>query len=358
MILFYLALWSTSNNPAKRFAAGQVAYVDRSSSVGTTVDEALDACAGWPVHVYEAEAAPEDDAAKEDEPAPRRGVTRVMITRVLSQEEVFGPRAAELEFFLSELPNYPWLAPVGAPDMARLAGLVKAHYWALAKVSPVECTALCLVHDWKRAPWQQVEALRPSASGYPAALHQFMDEQECRSRVVVRHVAEMAAYHMAYLPAWEAAWRIATADCVELKMGRDEESECARSELQQIRIEFLEAIRRRGRGAWETAEWLDGVIAPMGSLAGVPDDGLLPNGALRRLLTTSSSEELQTLWNEVSGAVRAVLNRSAEVAADFVTPSDKPNPSAPLFEIVRLGYWPLGEVAGKFLVFAPPSAAP
>ncbi len=357
MIPFHLALWSTLNNPAQRLVAGQIADVGRMSSVGATLDEALKACAGWPVHVYEAEAAPDDDTAQGDAVAPLALATRARIVRALSHEEVFGPRAAGLDIFLSELPSCTWLTPVGPPDMARLSELANEHYRALAEFAPVELAPLSLVSDWRQAHWQQRESILPSVSGYSDALELFLSEQKRRAKIAVRRVAQMSVYHATYLTAWEAAWRVASADRLQSKEVLNADVQLVRRRLEQVREEFLAAIEQRGKGAWETAAWLSGLQALSGGRPGAPNDGLPPDSLLRRVLATPSEELLQSVWIEVFGAANSVLNRAADVAADILNPPEKPNPTAPLYEMTRLGYWPLGEVGGRFLVFASPTPA-
>ncbi len=152
--------------------------VTRAVLLSRSVDSALVACAGWPVDVYEVKV---DSASPRDADESPVFATSFRILRLVSAEEMFGPRARELVTLLEELPGAPWLAPPRPPEEASLQQLVDTYYRSLAAYSPLDPAPLCFVQTWQHANALRLDLSSQRPTAYLSSLRS-VREAACGTR--------------------------------------------------------------------------------------------------------------------------------------------------------------------------------
>jgi hypothetical protein len=344
------------------YAPGQVLRVREDGFiVGTTLDNALWDCEGWPCAIYEVEME-QADLYPMGEILLKTLALRIL--RVVPPEDAFGPRGAEIVGFMDALGRFPWLAPPVLPDLTRVDALVSEHYALLGGYALVKPCPVRIVDDWRTACRADIEAAKSRTETYvriqrAIANHlsndEFLNRRNALGRVLVRR---------AYGRLWEAAWDRAYAAFLPTTMAKVPQGNAPAARREWAKIRRLVTDRRDADRRGATKAILQQFTPDLSDEDEDDDDDddcgeVVANGAamprdLRQIFPESGRTMVPIdAWNfSVTATTEAFRTIGLLLAAP-----ERPIPSKPLLELYRMGLWPVGETKKNFVVFVPPSAA-
>jgi hypothetical protein len=272
---------------------------------------------------------------------------RLRVVRTVPLEDAFGPCAKEVSAIHEELPRVPWLAPSALPEPVLVDDLVRRFYVGLAYYAPVVPRRARIVSRWKdfatRGAWPD------PAAGEEAALAAIGRQiRRVRGREVAQQVASRGPYGLAYAAIWGACWQRAAAAYVDDWVpGGAKDPELADGELYRA----LAAARARCSGVAGTMAQLF-LEAPA---TGKEHDRLMRY--IRDALQRRSGSAFEGVWREAWNAALDPVVVLRDLLYHLVLLPEEPNPWLPLFELYRLGLWPVGVLRGEYLIYAPALAA-
>jgi hypothetical protein len=337
----YFCSWSDPQHGIYALQPGAVVARPAGLVVAGLLDRALMTGRAWPPFLYEVEVEIADVRTSMES---LLRVSRLRVVQAVPLEEAFGPRAKEISAIHEELPRVPWLAPSAEP--ALVDDLVRRFYVGLAYYAPVTPRRARIVSRWEDFahpdPWPD------PAAGEAAALAAIERRtRRVRGREVAQQAVGRGPYRLAYAAIWGACWRRAAAAYVEEVPGGAADPEFADGE----RYGALAVARERcSVVARDLAQLF--VDAPV---TGKEHDRLMRY--ILDALQRGSGSAFQGVWKESWNAALEPVLVLRDLLYHVVLLPEEPNPWLPLFELYRLGLWPVGVLRGEYLVYAPAPAA-
>jgi hypothetical protein len=340
----YFCSWSDPQHGTYALQPGAVVTRPAGLVVAGLLDRALLSGRAWPPFLYEVEVDIADVRASMES---LLRVSRLRVIRTVPLEEAFGPCAKEVSAIHEELPRVPWLAPSAPPESALVDDLVRRFYVGLAYYAPVVPRRARIVSRWE--DFATPGAWPDPAAGEAAALGAIERQtRRVRGREVAQQAVGRGPYGLAYAAIWCACWQRAAAAYVgDWVPGGAKDPELTDGELHGA----LAAARERcGPVAGALAQLF--LEAPA---TGKEHDRLMQyiRGALQR----GSGSAFQGVWKEAWNAALEPVLVLRDLLYHLVLLPEEPNPWLPLFDLYRLGFWPVGVLRDEYLVYAPSLAA-
>lgn len=322
----YLCTWKPSAKARTGYAPGQVLRVREDGFiVGTTLDNALWDCEGWPCTIYDVEME-QADLYPMGEILLKTLALRIL--RVVPLEDAFGPRGAEIVGLMDALGRFPWFAPPALLDLARVDALVSEHYALLGGYALVKPCPVRLVDDWRTSCTADIEAAKYRTETYvriQGAIANHLDNDEFFNR---RNALGRVLVRRAYAHLWEAAWDRAYAAFLPTAMAKVPQGNAPAARREWAKIRRLVTDRRDADRRSATKAILQQFTPDLSTEDDDDDDDVVANGApMPRDVRQIFSESGRTMvpidtWIQRHGDHRSLPNarppaRSAGAADSF-----------------------------------------
>jgi hypothetical protein len=349
----YIAVPRISTHPGSPFAVGQ--RIERNSGVvvGNEPWTAVWECKRWPFRLYEIAVDPRDVIVGQGEMLLKTVAFRVV--RELGLDEVLGARASDVEALFDALRCAPWLAPARSVDLSAVASLVQDFYARAAAHVRVRALPVGIVRHWGDA----TNADR-HATHEPASAESLMSLTEALRDVVIPPDASDDAWgiklslhrialHQHFARAWDAGWQAGSEHCLResAKAVRPGDAKGAKRAWAKLREQITDRRDSARRSATQEATRM---LAGPTSAEELDEPDAEPAGGTRDALerAVGFSEVSRDAWNFALPVIATAMD-----AMDAALTCIEGSPFSPLFDLFRMGVWPIGPVQRMFVVYIP-----
>ena len=367
----FACAFKSSKNVRGPLAVGE--RVARSSGflLGNEIATAFWDCDAWPFLVYEVVIDPPDVCVGQGELMVKTIAFRVV--REVPLDEIYGAGAAKIGPLLAEMRRIPWLAPKGPLDVHAVEELVRDVYASAAPYVKARAVPLRIVRHWGEACAADIRVASSRTPGSLSHLTQTALEEgvlptiEGTELFLPIRALLRSLFAQSYVPMWDAGWEVAYKAFLgwSMKQIPRGDAKAAQRTWNKLREEYTSRRDDLRRAALRAAKEMLKIASHSdiggGGKAGADGPSIArilngkghPPAALEALRSEGLNDVSVDAWNfslSAFSTARDVLH--ATIAGMEGAPSHR------VLDLFRMGLWPIGDVDGSFLVYAPEPAPP
>ncbi len=356
----YLAVPSTPKSAIGPYTPGQRVAHRSGFIAGNEPSTAFWNCDRWPFHLYEISVDPRDLVVGQGELLLKTTAFRVV--RELGLEELLGPRAADVSALFDDLRAATWLAPAQPVDVETVRALVLDFYARVAEHVLVRAASIDIVRHWGVAHdadqsvtlavdapeslMSLTQAVR-DAGGLPSPEDEALGFTTAAMRRII--------LHQHFARGWDAGWQASYACFLResMKSVRPGDAKAAKRAWTKLRDQITDRRDAARRVALQEVRRMMGVVT---SVRDLPEEQVRADGIngsiLQQMVRRGGVSDVSIdAWNFAVPAVAAAI----DVLDSLLVCTERP-PMRPLFDLFRMGVWPIGVVGRKFVVYVPDPA--